>query len=77
MPEAIVILWTHVMYDILVSIAWSIALKPYQCQVITSANPNFWWMEPSLTRWHQSELDEIDQTAFKMHLCDWKLVSIN
>ena len=70
MPEPIVM-----MSDILVSTAWSIVLTPYQCQVITSTNPDFLWMEPSLTRWQESELDDIVQMAFQMHFCDWKLVN--
>ena len=114
MPEPIVM-----MSDILVSTAWSIDLTPYQCQVITSTNPDFlwmepsinpdylwmepstnpdflwmepsinpdflWmepstnpyflWMEPSLTRWQESELDDIVQMVFQMHFCDWKLVN--
>ena len=70
MPEPIVM-----MSDILVSTAWSIVLTPYQCQVITSTNPDFLWMEPSLTRWQESELDDIVQIVFQMHFCDWKLVN--
>ena len=70
MPEPIVM-----MSDILVSTAWSIVLTPYQCQVITSTNPDFLWMEPSLTRWQESELDDIVQMVFQMHFCDWKLVN--
>ena len=81
MPEPIVM-----MSDILVSTAWSIVLTPYQCQVITSTNPDFWWMEPStnpdflwmepsLTRWQESELDDIVQMVFQIHFCDWKLVN--
>ena len=54
------------MSDILVSTAWSIGLTPYQCQVITSTNPDFLWMEPSLSRWQDSELDDIVQTVFQM-----------
>ena len=63
-----------------------IVLTPYQCQVITptnpdflwmepSINPDFLWMEPSLTRWQESELDDIVQMFFQMHFCDWKLVN--
>ena len=71
MPEPIVM-----MSDILVSTAWSIVLTPYQCQVITPTNPDFLWMEPSLTRWRESELDDIVQMVFQMHFCDWKLVNL-
>ena len=60
MPEPIVM-----MSDILISIAWSIVLTPYQCQVITPTNPDFLWME----------LDDIVQMVFQMHFCDWKLVN--
>ena len=70
MPEPIVM-----MSDILVGTAWSIVLTPYQCQVITSTNPDFLWMEPSLTRWQESELDYIVQMVFQMHFYDWKLVN--
>ena len=70
MPEPIVL-----MSDILVSTAWSIVLTPYQCQVITLNNPDFLWMEPSLTRWQESELDDIVQMVFQMHFYDWKLVN--
>ena len=65
MPEAIVVVWSHMMSDILVGTALSIGLTPYQCQVITSTNPDL-WMEPSLTRWQESELDDIVQTVFQM-----------
>ena len=50
MPETIVVVWPHMMSDILVNIAWSINLTPYQCQVITSANPDLLSMKPLLTR---------------------------
>ena len=97
MPEPIVVVWPHMMSDIFVSIAWSIVLTPYQCQVITitnpdilwmepstnpdflwmepSINPDFLWMEPSLTRWQESELDDIVRMVFQMYFCDWKLVN--
>ena len=97
MSEPIVVVWPHMMSDILVSTAWSIVLTPYQCQVITptspdflwmepstnpdflwmepSTNPDFLWMEPSLTRWQESELDDIIQMVFQMHFCDWKRVN--
>ena len=38
------------MSDILVNIAWSINLTPYQCQVITSPNPDLLSMKPLLSR---------------------------
>ena len=86
MPEAIVVFWPHMMSDILVGTAWSIGLTPYQCQVITSTNPDFLWIEPStnpdflwkepsLPRWQETKLDDIVQTVFQMLCCDWKLVS--
>ena len=86
MSEPIVVVWPHMMSDILVSTAWSIVLTSYQCQVITttnpdflwmepSTNPDFLWMEPSLTHWQESELDDIVQMVLHMHFCDWKLVN--
>ena len=72
MPEPIVM-----MSDILVSTAWSIVLTPYQCQVITSTNPDFLWMEPSLTRWQESELDDIVQMVFQMHFAPENLWTLS
>ena len=42
-----------------------------------SINPDFLWMEPSLTRWQESDLDDIVQMVFQMHFCDSKLVNFN
>ena len=54
------------MLDILVSIAWSTYLMPYQCQVITSTNPDLIPMKPQLARWNHSEINSIMQTTFQM-----------
>ena len=40
-----------------------------------SINSDFLWMEPSLTRWQESELDDIVEMVFQIHFCDWKLVN--
>ena len=50
MPETIVVVWPHMMSDILVNIAWSISLTPYQCQVINLTNPDLLSMKPLSTR---------------------------
>ena len=51
-PETIVIVWPHMnmMSDILINIAWSISLTPYQCQVINETNPDWLSMKPLSTR---------------------------
>ena len=78
MPEAIVVVWPHMMLDILVGTAWSIGLTPYQCQVITSPNPDLFSVKPSLTPLHHSEMDNILQTTFQMHFpvetCEHQLI---